>query len=82
MFIGSAIYGQQLFTPLMVDRRYIHGDHSPDNVKFPDISMTVHGTPRCCWYLQFFSHVSSNGHEPLTALLYLIRLPMRQFPAE
>jgi len=21
------------------------GDHSPDNVKFPDISLTVHGTP-------------------------------------
>jgi len=24
---------------------YIQGDHSPDNVKFPDISPTVRGTP-------------------------------------
>jgi len=23
----------------------IQGDHSPDNVKFPYISLTVHGTP-------------------------------------
>jgi len=24
---------------------YLHRDHSPDNVKFRDISLTVHGTP-------------------------------------
>ena len=23
----------------------VQGDHSPDNVKFPDISLAVHGTP-------------------------------------
>jgi len=29
-------------------RRYVntYGDHSPDNVKSPDISLMVHGTPR------------------------------------
>jgi len=26
------------------DRSYMQGDHFPDNVKFPDISMTVRGT--------------------------------------
>jgi len=29
-----------------------HGDHSPDNVKFPDMSLTVPGTPpqhSACW---------------------------------
>jgi len=24
-----------------------HGDHNPDNVKFPDMSLTVRSTPAC-----------------------------------
>ena len=25
--------------------QHVQGDHSPDNMKFPDDSLTVHGTP-------------------------------------
>jgi len=29
----------------------MHGDHSPDTVKFPDISLTIHGIPdHFNWY--------------------------------
>ena len=41
----------------------IQGDHSPDNVEFPDNSLTVRGTPahvKCCSY-----------HDRLTVLVLL-----------
>jgi len=46
------------------DFTYRVTDHSPDNVKFPDISLTVHGTPahvKCYSYHAATSVTVSGG---------------------
>jgi len=47
-----------------VQNVYYQGDHSPDNVKFSDISLTVHSTPahvKCYSYHASTSVIVSGG---------------------
>jgi len=44
-----------MLLPVRIHLYELQGDHSPDNVKFPDISPTVRSTPplhSCCALLQ------------------------------
>ena len=48
---------------------YTQADQSPDNVKSPDISLTVHGTP---------AHVSVTHIMPVLVLLSVVGVGMQQ----